>query len=116
MHGIVTDPEEEKSEFSKSFTQKHQPSDISNIGVVTKLMTEADDDDDEDDDSTLAGGGSMMQSDADLWRTAWSQGRGVLNSNRPVGLYDDEADVDPSLPAVELNTLKKRRCRVRGHE
>ena len=112
----MTDPDEEKSSFSKSMSQKLPP----DIGIVTKLMSEAEADDyeDEDDDeSTLAGGNTMLQEEGDLWKTAWSQGRGVLNSDRTAGMaggggYTEE-EADSSLPPVELSTMRKRRSRVR---
>jgi hypothetical protein len=119
---VLDNDEEEKSEFSKSFSKKLEASDFGNVDNVTNIITEDekeqqegggdDDDDDDDDESTLAGGNTMMREDDDLWRTAWSQGRGVLNSDRRVLVEEDGEGGGASLPPVELTTQRKRRSRV----
>mmetsp|Transcript_8829 Transcript_8829/g.15031 ORF Transcript_8829/g.15031 Transcript_8829/m.15031 type:complete len:749 (-) Transcript_8829:311-2557(-) len=88
--------EEEKSEFLKS-----------KRGDNAKSMLY--DDDEDDEESTLAGGNTMMREEDDLWKTAWSQGRGVLNSERG-GVVEDEADA--SLPEAERSSMRKRRARM----
>ena len=106
MHHLETDPDEAKAEFSKSFAKKLELGDHP-AGNVTNMLN--DEDDDDDDESTLAGCNTMMQNDGDLWKTAWSQGRGVLNCDR--GSYVDE-EPDASLPSTDLSTLRQRRSRV----
>ena len=64
---------------------------------------------DDDDESTLAGGNTMLRENEDLWKTAWSQGRGVLNSDRGGYVQDDaEASLNPS----EQSLQRKRRARM----
>ena len=94
--------DEEKSEFLKS--QKLEQSYRRGTDDVNDMITE--DDDDDDDEGALAGENSMQQDYDELWKTAWSRGRGVLNSDR-VGHID--FDTDASFPLLDS---EKREVRV----
>ena len=100
VHKIEITENDEKSELSETVRTKKQ-------GHRDDM--DGDEYEEDDDETTLAGGNTMLREDEDLWKTAWSQGRGVLNSDR--GGYVED-DGDSSLPPSELSTLRKRRTRM----
>ena len=83
-----SDVDEYKSELRKSLTKKKlDPEFLAGLDELGGRDSETglDTDQGEEEGSTFGGTNTaMIQQDEDLWKSIWSQGRGVLCSNRHV--------------------------------
>jgi hypothetical protein len=80
---IVMGQADAKAEFKQTISRQLDPDFLANLDAFTSTIDESNGDD-AYADSPSVGESEMAEEEKGLWRSIWSQGRGILNTDRHV--------------------------------
>lgn len=107
--------QEYKSDLRKTLAKQLDSEFLSNLDDLTRPSPY---DVDETDDDTGTVDPNELQENSALWKSLWSQGRGILNTDRQVDVddlsEDDEDDDENHLEDAKSETTSNERTRKKS--